>query len=146
MRIWFQVLSVILSFVLGVSLGWVLLPKLWSTANTNTYQEVVFTQSGACGNQYFLAPWSVTLSGMGMVETIVEPSNAPLPIPETHYNASVEFRTFSNIVFSVPNGIYSYIVKPGFLAQSGIISVQGSGVTIQVHEPPVSCQTQATTR
>ena len=145
MRTGLQVLSVILAFALGVSLGWALLPKLWSATNTNTYQEVVFSQSGACGNQYYLAPWSVTLSGKGMVETIVEPSNASLPISETSYTASLVFKAYSNIVFSVPNGIYSYVVKPGFLAQSGNVSVQGSDVTVQVHEPPVSCRTQTTT-
>src|SRR6267143_4531168 len=106
MRTGLQVLSVILAFTLGVSLGWALLPKLWSATNSNSYQEVVFSQSGACGSQYFLAPWSVTLSGKGMIETIVEPSNASLPISETIYQSSLEFKAFSNIVFSVPNGIY----------------------------------------
>ncbi len=141
----FQVLSVTLAFILGVSVGWGLLPKLWTTTNTNTYREVMFSQSGACGNQYFLAPWSVTLSGMGIVETVVEPSNASLPISETHYTSSIEFKAFSNIVFSVTNGIYGYVVKPGYLAQSGSVTVQGSDVTVQVHEPPVTCQTQTTT-
>jgi hypothetical protein len=82
---------------------------------------------------------------MGLVGTIVEPSNASLPISETHYTASLPYKAFSNIVFSVPNGIYGYVVKPGFLAQAGNVLVQGSGVTIQVHEPPVTCQTQTTT-
>jgi hypothetical protein len=145
MRTGLQVLSMILAFALGVSLGWTILPKLWTATNTNTYQEVVFTQSGACSNQYFLAPWSVTLSGKGMVETIVEPSNASLPISETNYTASLKFKAFSNIVFSVPNGFYTYVVRPGFLGQSGDLSVQGSGITIQVREPPVSCQTQTST-
>ena len=145
MRAGLQVLSVILAFALGVSLSWAVLPKLWSATNTNTYHEVVFSQSGACGNQYYLAPWSVTLSDKGMVATIVEPSNASLPISETNYTASLEFKAFSNIVFSVPNGIYSYVVKPGFLTQSGNVLVLGSDVTVQVHEPPVSCRTQTTT-
>jgi hypothetical protein len=129
----------------GASIGWGLLPRLWATTNTKTpgYQEVVFSQSGACGNQYFLAPWSVTLSGMGVAETIVEPSNASLPLSETQWTASSGFKSFSNIVFSVPNGVYDYVVKPGFFAQAGTITVQGSDVMIQVNEPPISCQTQS---
>lgn len=80
-----------------------------------------------------------------MVEIIVEPPNASLPISETSYTASLEFKAYSVIVFSVPNGVYDYVVRPGFLAQSGTVTVEGADIMVQVHEPPVSCRTQTTT-
>jgi hypothetical protein len=109
-------------------------PTSTSTAGTQLY-DVTFQQVGDCSPPEYVAPWSVTLGN----ETIAQPSNATLP-------ATGGFSTdpaFSTIVFSVPEGIYQYSISPTgeFSASSGVVTVDGLGVTVMVYGPAIGCVT-----
>lgn len=100
--------------------------------------KVTFQQAGWCTPPVYTAPWEVTLGN----ETEVEPSNATLPIPTNSATESGAFQKYSTIVFSVPDGTYSYTVQiAGVQPTSGIIVVSGSDVTIGVSGLPPACVT-----
>ena len=98
--------------------------------------RVTFIQQGACQPAYYVAPWSVTLGN----QTIVEPSNATLPIPNNQFQASTANIVYAQIVFFVPSGIYNYSMSPNLMVghSSGTILVNGSDVTVQVGPAPFS--------
>ena len=79
----------------------------------------------------------------GNETTIFGPANATLPLSKSIFEASQQFKAFAGIVFSVPEGTYAYSVEPGFLAQTGIVTVNGAHLVIQVHRQPVTCRTMA---
>jgi len=90
--------------------------------------EVTFNEtSNLCYAPYpsYVNRWFVTLGNT----TIVEPSNVrlPLPIDETFGAA---YQNISEIVFSVPDGSYRYLVSLG--AVRGTADVNGSDVLLQV--------------
>jgi hypothetical protein len=110
-----------------------------TTVSQSRLFELRFVQQGACSApQAFLAPWAVTL---GNKTTIAEPSNATLPISESSFEAATLFQNHSTIVFSVPDGVYTYTVYPHtFLGQQGnSVIVNGSDATVNVGPPEISC-------
>lgn len=121
--------------------------KANSTATAATYSsfhlsghlyELVFNQTFFCPSNSSLhseivIPWSVSLNNN---LTIVEPS------AETVSGAvSGTYDTkYSTIVFSVPDGTYSFTVIPnGFSVQSGTITVNGQDVDVQLHWNVPTC-------
>jgi hypothetical protein len=101
--------------------------------------EVTFRQIGACTPPpLYETPWSVTLGAW----TVVEPSNATLPIP-TNYSTASRVND-SLIAFYVPNGEYQYSIVPAWTFENptGVIKVDGAGVMVLVQGPDdVSCTT-----
>ena len=75
---------------------------------TSTVYKVAFKQLGACSPPAFVSPWSVTLGNL----TEAEPSNATIPVRNDSIVASPSFENLSTIVFSVPNGVYHYLIYP----------------------------------
>jgi hypothetical protein len=104
-----------------------------SSAVVQVY-KVTFVQNGTVcrGQTGYFQPWGITVDGM----TEVEPSNATLPIvSESGTN------TMYPIVFSLPNGTYTFDALPvnAFYENSGSVQVAGSDVTIVVPGPVVYC-------
>jgi hypothetical protein len=105
-----------------------------STAGTQLY-DVTFMQAGDCSPSEYVAPWSVTLGS----ETIAQPANGTLP-------ATGGFTTdqaLSTIAFSVPDGVYQYSISPtgDFSSNSGVVTVDGTGVLVMVYGPAIGCVT-----
>jgi hypothetical protein len=97
-----------------------------------TLHKVIFneTGSGCTAGYVYDSEWYVTLANT----TIVQPSNATLPFPNTgvEYYAA-KFATISKIIFTVPDGTYPYHISLGGL--NGTALVNGSDVVIQVLGP-----------
>lgn len=142
---------VIVTFVVGLGIGSVSFPISTTTTTTKTLTaasgatgttrllELQFVQQPACSS-FWLAPWEVVLSNL----TTVQPSNATLPLNESHFTAGANDEKYSTITFSVPNGSYNYTVYPqSFLRQTGIVTIDDSDIVIQVHAAPVHCTTSA---
>jgi hypothetical protein len=108
-----------------------------TTTGASRLYELQFIQQGVCSPPVWLAPWAVALNN----QTIVRPSNATLPLSENRYEASPSYAKYSTITFSVPNGSYNYTVYPSFLSQTGVVTIDGSDVVIQVHGAPIPCTT-----
>jgi hypothetical protein len=102
--------------------------------------KLTFQESGACFPPAFLSAWSVTL---GNNWTEAEPSNATLPISDTSFTSSSQFANQSTIIFSVPNGTYSYKVSPEAMLgpSSGNVTVKGADVIVEVNGPFLACMT-----
>ena len=141
--------AAILAFVVGAAFSSLVFPSGGATTVTMTVTrpssssrlyQVMFNQTGACSPPFYLAPWSVTL---GNETAIFGPANATLPLSDSHYEAAQQFKAYAVIVFSVPNGTYTYSVQPQFLAQKGTVTVNGADLVVQVRAPPVTCRTMA---
>ena len=96
--------------------------------------KVTFNETGmACGYGPALSyayRWYATLGNL----TMVQPSNATLPFPNPGYGAgSPAYAMISTIIFTVPDGTYSYRVSLGDL--NGTVNVNGSNVVIPVEGP-----------
>jgi hypothetical protein len=102
--------------------------------------EVTFKQSGDCTPAYYAAPWSVTLGPW----TVVEPSNATLPIGTDGGSFGPLDMNYS-ITFSVPNGQYQYSIatESGFANPSGVITFNGGDVMVLLLGPEISCSSSA---
>jgi len=79
--------------------------KSSSNSLTGELYELRFNQTGVCNPPIYIIPWSVTLSN-GM--TITEPSPGTGPVSECCSGSPSS--NYSSIIFSVPNGSYSYSV------------------------------------
>lgn len=108
-----------------------------STSSGTQLYGVAFTQAGDCSPKIYVAPWSVTLGN----QTIAQPSNATLPISGGAFAASSGYESLSTIIFSVPNGVYSYTLSPpgAFSLDSGSVTVNRFSVSVTVNGPVVSC-------
>jgi hypothetical protein len=105
---------------------------------------VEFLQESNCFYGSWLLPWAVMLDG----QTIVQPSNATLPIS---YNGTrlTGDSIYSTISFSLPDGTYSYTILPNDplgSPQSGNVTVDGSDVEVQVYAfvTAMGCSTTST--
>jgi hypothetical protein len=103
--------------------------------------EVTFRQSGDCTPSVYVAPWSVTLGPW----TVVEPSNATLPIGTNARLFGPSDVNNSVITFSVPNGQYQYSIATGggFANPSGVITVDGGDVMVLLQGPEISCSSSS---
>lgn len=103
--------------------------------------ELVFIQMGACPEEYYIAPWSVTINNL---TTVSEPSNATLPISDQSASWSNSFKNYSTIIFSVPSGSYNYTARPeNFLANhSGNVTVTNRDMTVEIGST-IGCPTQS---
>gem|GEM_PF-6437600 len=73
-------------------------------------------------------------------QTIAQPSNATLPLSESHFEALSSYGNYSVIWFSVPNGTYSYSILPqAFPQHSGSVTVNGMDTTIEVQAATILC-------
>jgi len=108
-----------------------------SSSQTQLY-DVTFQQSGACSPSVYVAPWSVTLNGT----TKVEPPGGSVSTGGG-YSAGPEPSSVYTIVFTVPDGVYHYVLAPqgAFYTFNGNITVNGSNLTVIVDGPVVSCTT-----
>ena len=100
--------------------------------------NVTFQQMGACSPPVYVAPWSVTMNGT----TKVEPPNGSVST-NGGYSAGPEPPSVYSIVFSVPDGVYHYVLAPqgAFYTFSGTVTVNGSNLSVILEGPAVSCTT-----
>jgi len=126
---------IVVVFLAGSAFGFYLLPALTSH---QTY-ALAFTQEGACSA--WGAPWSVALNGY---TTVVEPSNASLPLPSQSITASPNYQSYSVILFHVLNGVYTYVVSPNFFS-NGTVTINGADTIVTVTGPFMPCTTQTST-
>src|SRR5215467_14468387 len=91
-------------FIIGVAFGF----YLWPIANMGRMHVLAFTQSGACSPALWEAPWAVILNDQ---ITKVAPPNDSLPLSNTEFIASPNFKNYSVIGFYLPNGVYTYQVE-----------------------------------
>ena len=104
-----------------------------STMTTNSASqlyEIIFNETGYCyPPATYPAPWAVTLNN----STIVQPANATLPLQQGTIGYNPANKNYSMIIFSVPDGTYSYEVQPSSIfRQSSTVVVNGSNVLVQV--------------
>jgi hypothetical protein len=124
------------------------------TTNASTvfqlYHQVTFNETGCLGPSAgysgpaaYVPRWYVTMDNV----TIVQPSNATLPFPNSGdgpNSSSPAYATISKIVFTVPNGSYTYNAflgtfgangQGGPVDYNGTITVNGSDVVVPVSGP-----------
>jgi len=133
------VVSVAIALVIGLGIGSVFFPMGNQTNGQSHLYEVEFTQQGVCSPKVWAAPWAVVMDK----QTIVQPSNATLPLSESSFQASPSFENYSAIWFSVPNGTYSYAILPqvALPQHSGSVTVDGKDTTVEVQGAAISCTT-----
>lgn len=125
-------------FIAGAALGISILPALTGNGGQNGREyQLRFVGQGTCAPPVFVATWGVVLDNR---TTVVEPASATLPISNTEYLAGA-FQNRSMIVFSVPEGVYTYSVAPTFVRTAGTITISGGDVNVTVPAPPVACTT-----
>ncbi|MGP8057974.1 MAG: hypothetical protein ACLP9K_10300 [Nitrososphaerales archaeon] len=131
--------SVAIALVIGLGIGSVFFPMGNQTNGQSHLYEVEFTQQGVCSPKVWAAPWAVVMDK----QTIVQPSNATLPLSESSFQASPSFENYSAIWFSVPNGTYSYAILPqvALPQHSGSVTVDGKDTTVEVQGAAISCTT-----
>ena len=144
------ILATILVAILGLTIGVAIGSDLYATTRTATetslsvstttlvvsdsasnLYELVFNESGYCPPPPLIypGPWAVSLNN----KTVVEPSNASFPLPEGGITWMSSYKSYSLIVFSVPDGKYIYTVYPRTIfSERGTVVVNGSGVVIPV--------------
>ncbi len=127
---------IVVVFMAGAAFGFYLLPL---STSQQTY-ALAFTQQGACSA--WGAPWAVTLNGH---TTVVEPSNASLPLPNAEIRASPNYQGYSLILFHVSNGVYTYVVSPTDFFSNGTVTINGGDKIVTVYGPFIDCVTQAST-
>jgi hypothetical protein len=111
-----------------------------SSSNTNSASRtstgasqlfrVEFQQESRCPYGVWLVPWGVMMDN----QTVVQPSNATLPLAYSATHLSYN-STYSTIWFSVPEGTYGYSILPNDSygqGQQGNVTVDGSNILVQV--------------
>jgi hypothetical protein len=133
----------VVMLVIGTTLGSLVFPMTKTTtqtvskasSNSSELYELRFNQTSPCSPPFYLIPWSVTL-GNGM--SIAEPS------PRDNFSeccaGSQSYTNYSSIVFSVPNGNYTFSTNgPQFFTESGNVTVDGKDVTVMLEQEIASC-------
>jgi hypothetical protein len=127
------VVAVLVVIVTASAIGAYAVLDLAQTTTINSsssYHHLTFSQQGTCSDPTtYVAPWAVTLNN---TITLSQPPNVTVPASVSSWE-----RTPNNnptIVFSVPDGTYSYVVYPlsPVFGESGIVIVNGQDVTILV--------------
>ena len=130
------IVSVAIALVIGLGIGSVFFPMGTRTNGPSRLYEVEFTQQGVCSPKVWTAPWAVVMDK----QTIAQPSNAMLPLPESGSTALSSYENYSVIWFSVRNGTYSYSILPqAFLQRSGTMTVDGMDTTVVVQAATILC-------
>jgi hypothetical protein len=113
-------------------------PSAASCDSSPTSHCVVFQQTGACSNpEFYGEPWSVTIGGT----TEVQPPGATPPGANSGLEGTLN-KNLTVIVFSLPDGIYSFSVRPSnfyFTPYSGTVDVNGTDVLVQIAYTGTSC-------
>ena len=122
--------AIVVFFLVGSAFGFYLLPALTSDQSSQQMYALAFTQQGFCGA--YGAPWSVALNGH---TTVVEPSNATLPLSNTQMAGLPSYKNFSVIWFHVSNGVYTYVVAPTDFFHNGTVTVNSANTIITVIGP-----------
>lgn len=108
------------------------------SCNTSTTLHcVVFQQLGACTPEFWGIPWSVTIGNT----TEVQPPGTTLPISNYSLEGTSN-ENFSVIVFSLPDGHYSFTVSPSagfFMPTTGSLTIDGTDVLVQIAYTGTSC-------
>src|SRR5579864_9499920 len=139
---------VAIALVTGTALGSIAFPMTQTETTTQTnsltnrnsgLHELRFNQSSPCSFPLYFIPWAVTLNGEF---TIVEP-------PRSNFTecctASGSLANYSSIVFSVPNGNYTFLTNgPQFIPKSGAVTVNGKDVTVILQVELASCGSTTT--
>ena len=124
---------VAIALVIGTALGSIAFPMTKTETTTQTdsltvnsgLHELRFNQSSPCSFPLYFIPWSVTLNNEF---TIVEPPRSNFT---ECWTASESLANYSSIVFSVPNGNYTFLANgPQFIPKSGAVTVNGKDVTV----------------
>jgi hypothetical protein len=103
-----------------------------TNSGTSRLYQVEFSQESNCPPGSWLVPWAVVLDD----QTIVQPSNATLPLSSNGIFHFTGDSNYSTIWFSLPNGTYSYTILPDYSLgshQSGDVTVDGSNIMVQVY-------------
>jgi len=132
----------VIMLVIGTALGSVVFPMTKTatetvskaSSNSSELYELRFNQTSPCSPPIYFIPWSVTL-GNGM--SIAEP-------PHDNFSeccaGSQSYTNYSSIVFSVPNGNYTFSTNgPQFFTESGNVSVDSKDVTVMLEQELASC-------
>lgn len=135
-----MVSAIVVVFLVGSAFGFYLLPALTSHQTSQQVYALAFTQQGACSA--WGAPWSVALNGY---TTVVEPSNASLPLPNAEIQASPNYQSYSVILFHVSDGVYTYVVSPNDFYSNGTVTINGADTIVTVTGPFIVCTTQSPT-
>lgn len=127
----------------------VLPPAAAQTSRQTTSQlyQLEFVQESNCYYGSWLFPWAVVLDNNTVV---VQPSNATLPVTYGEGSLLTSDSNYSTIVFSVPNGTYTYAILPKDPfngEQSGNVTVDGTDVQVQVGQfiTAMGCSSTTTT-
>jgi hypothetical protein len=127
---------IVVVFLAGSAFGFFVFSAV---ASRQTY-ALAFSQEGVCSPPMYGAPWAVALNGR---TTIVAPSSAALPLPNTVIQGSAGDVNYSVIWFHVPNGVYTYVVMPTDFFPNGTVTVSGSDTIVSVIGPFIGCTTTA---
>jgi len=103
---------------------------------TSQLYEITFNQTDFCTNFGTLIPWSVVLTTSEGTYNITEPSNSSTPLSECCGTEGSS--AYSIIVFSVPNGTYSYETY-GYTSLTGNVTIAGHDATVTITDHPASC-------
>ena len=120
------------------------LPTPFPYNRTAQFHELEFNITGVCNPPIFVIPWSVTLATSVGKITITEPPNSNIASECCEGTTS---SAYSSIVFSVPNGAYSYVINPNneFFTPSGNVTVNEQDLAIMLQQHIASCGSSVTT-
>lgn len=108
------------------------------TTNAVELYRVTFNETGGCypvAFGYFYERWYVTMDSI----TIVQPSNVTLSEVnnQTGGRSGIQYQPISTIVFTVPDGNYSYYASNSVSdIGSGFVNVSGSNVEVPIASGP----------
>ena len=143
--------GILVLLILGLGFGSVFFPPMVALASEQTTSQLYqleFVQESNCYYGSWHYPWAVALDNTTIV---VQPSNATLPLAyDEATGVPYSDINYSTIVFSVPNGTYSYSVLPKDPfnpEESGNVTVDGSGVQVMIGQfiTAMGCSSTTTT-
>ncbi|HXW95515.1 MAG TPA: hypothetical protein VEJ19_07405 [Nitrososphaerales archaeon] len=131
---------IVVVFLVGSAFGFYVLPALTPDQSSQQMYALAFSQQGFCGA--YGAPWSVAINGHS---TVVEPSNATLPLSNTQMAGLPSYKNFSVIWFHVTNGVYTYVVAPTDFFHNGTVTVNSANTIVTVTGPLFSASSTCAT-
>lgn len=107
--------------------------------SSQVHHNLIFNQTGVCLPPKYLIPWMVVLhSQSGLTSTKIQPSS------KANFSEccslSPSFKNYSTIIFTVPDGKYTYSITPNeLLPDSGTVTVAGKDAVVQLYITITSC-------